>query len=447
MNLLLKLKTKLQSDLHLSELLKGSSVSFIYRLSGLVIAYAFSLVVARTMGAETWGIYSLCLAVVTFVSIFGRMGFDTALLRFNAELKAKKEFGLLKAYNRFSYKVVFIISILLTVVVYFYAGLIADLIFNKPHLAQHFKIAGLSIFPITFSTLNSRALRGLKKISKSVYLEFVSRYLYFLIAFGAAFLILNEFTIESFIWLFVITSYLYFLQGLFWHEKEIRSYDNIKLPKKQIIDFSKVALPLLLASSMLYLKGWVDTLMIGVFLTEKDVGIYNIALKLANVISLPITAINTIAAPKFAENVNKNKELQKIVTTSTKIIFYSTLPIFGVIVIFADPILTLFGNEFTEAYLVLVIISIGSFINAISGSVGYFLQMTGNHVIYQNITIISSLLAVICNLILIPIFGILGASFTSTFIQILWNVSMIVYIKKKYNITTFYLPVLPQRVI
>ena len=210
--------------------------------------------------------------------------------------------------------------------------------------------------------------------------------------------------------------------------------------KKEISVFVKVAISLLMAGSMLYFKGWLDTLMIGAFLSEIDVGVYNIALKLSNLIALPLTAINIIVAPKFAEHFENKDQLQNIVTISTRLIFYTTLPIFLVIIIFGNFILSIFGSNFEQGYMALIIISCGALVNALSGSVGYFLQMTGKQVFYQNITIITSVFIFVLNMLLIPWLGIIGAAITSLLSQVIWNATMVFYIKCKVNLITFYWP-------
>ena len=69
--------------------------------------------------------------------------------------------------------------------------------------------------------------------------------------------------------------------------------------------------------------------MLAIFMTEVDVGIYNVALKVAMLISIPLTAVDSIAAPKFAKinTFNQPNELKIILKQSTKIIFFGSLPI------------------------------------------------------------------------------------------------------------------------
>lgn len=427
-----------------NEIFKGSFASFLNRFLGLVIGYFFSLIVTRELGAETWGVFSLCLAVVTLLGIISRLGYDSALLRFNAELRKNRNYKLLTDFNYISLLISFAVGIALSIAFYYSSNFIATTIFNKQNLAEYFKIASFSLVPLSISYINSRALKGFKKIIKGTYIEYIPLYLYFLIAISYLIYFGYSITISQFLWIFVVVSYIRVVQGCYWHIKEIGRFSDVNINRIKIKRISKVALPLLLASSMLYFKGWLDTLMIGVFMSETDVGIYNIVLKLANIVSLPIVAINTIAAPKFAESYKNKGKLQEIVSVSTKMIFLFTLPILVITIMFSEEILYIFGNEFIVANNVLIIIAIGSFINAISGSVGYLLQMTGSHVAYQNITVIGSVITLVLNLIFIPVFGLMGAAITSLTVQIIWNGSMVIYIHKKYGIRTYYVPFLSE---
>jgi O-antigen/teichoic acid export membrane protein len=64
-------------------LIKGSS-AFIFKIIGSLLGYVFLLLVTRTSGAEAWGIFALCMALLNITSILSRFGVDIALLRFVA---------------------------------------------------------------------------------------------------------------------------------------------------------------------------------------------------------------------------------------------------------------------------------------------------------------------------------------------------------------------------
>ena len=87
-----------------------------------------------------------------------------------------------------------------------------------------------------------------------------------------------------------------------------------------------------------------------------------------------------------------------------------------------------------------MILTIGQSVNAVSGSVGYILQMTGKEIVFQNIVTASVMLNIILNIILIPLFGITGAAVASAASMIFWNAVSAVYIVKSEKIITVYLP-------
>ena len=85
----------------------------------------------------------------------------------------------------------------------------------------------------------------------------------------------------------------------------------------------------MLAQSVQLIMIWTDKLMIGNMMSVTDVGIYGVAFKLSMFASVTLMAINSIAAPKFAEMYGEKnmKDLKKVAQKSTKMIFWSTLPL------------------------------------------------------------------------------------------------------------------------
>ena len=57
---------------------------------------------------------------------------------------------------------------------------------------------------------------------------------------------------------------------------------------------------MLLSTSMFMVMNWTDTLMIGYYLTEDEVGIYRLAFKVAALVTFAQFALNSIAAQMFS---------------------------------------------------------------------------------------------------------------------------------------------------
>ena len=206
----------------------------------------------------------------------------------------------------------------------------------------------------------------------------------------------------------------------------------------------KISIPLLLGQSMMLIMGKIDILMLGAIIDQESVGIYNAALKLSMLAYVGLMAINSIAAPKFAElNESGNLEaLKSLVQKSTKTIFWITLPVVLIFAFLPSQILSVFGEEFQIATYSLIILSVGKMFSAICGSVGTLLQMSGNQKYFQNVLIAAAILNVALNYFLIPEFQLLGAALASLISNVFWNVLMVIYIKKKFGFYTIYLPFL-----
>ena len=204
-----------------------------------------------------------------------------------------------------------------------------------------------------------------------------------------------------------------------------------------------ISLPMFMSATMNFTIGQTGVIMVGMFRSEADVGYYGIAVKLATLTAFVLTAINSMAGPKFSELFHSGQidELLRVAKKAAKLIFWTTIPILLLLIILGKPVIQfLFGTEFTIAYWPMALLVIGQFVHSISGSTGIFMNMTGYQKAYRNIVLAAAILNVVLNLILIPQFGIHGAAFTGMISLVFWNVTALIYIKSKFGKTISYLP-------
>jgi len=201
---------------------------------------------------------------------------------------------------------------------------------------------------------------------------------------------------------------------------------------------------MLLTSSMFLVMHWTDMIMLGMFRAESEVGVYSVVLKMATLASIPLFAINSIAAPKFAEFYRQRdmEGLGRFVRQSTKIVFWASFPFLLAYALFPLPILGVFGEGFGAGALALLLLAAGQFTYAISGSAGHLLNMTGRQNILQNIMFFATGINILLNIILIPDYGINGAALASLISMAFLNLASAAYIKRHFNIVTLYFPLL-----
>ncbi len=467
----LKIFDKLKNDTHLAELIKGSGIAFILKIIGFGFGYIFTLLVTRTLGAKAWGIFALCMVVLQISSVIGRLGMDTALLRFTAEFIGKNDFLGLKYIYKKMINLVIPFSIILSILVFYLSPIISNKVFHKPYLTCYFRVISCAIFPSVLLWIHSEGIRGFKKIKEYMLLQQSGIFILATILFGILLLtnyhltstnyklilINNKLTITNnqltnFIPLFcyVISIIILSIIAFFLYKKyliqnlkfKIQNFKEPQLTNNKLTitnnqltnlnlkskiyncrEILSVSIPMFLSSSMGLIMVWTDTIMLGRFRSGQEVGIYNVALRLSMITSLSLTAINTIAAPKFAEFWCKRdiNGLVKVARQSTKLIFWITLPIFIFLFLFPELILSIFGKEFKIASLSLIILLIGFFFSSVCGSVGMILQMTGNQIYRQNIIFVGAVINILLNYCLIPRWGINGAALSSSITMIFWN--------------------------
>jgi len=435
-----KLKKALK-DQDFSELLKGSGISFILRFGGLAVGYLLTLVIANLFGAKGLGDYVLAVTILRLFTLLAKLGLDTTSIRFIASFASQNKWS---SIFRFRKQVVIILSfstVIASLFMYFLAEPIADLI-NTNY--KYIKLNAFLVLPLSFFMLHYESLRGLKRIAEFSFFYVMSQALFTVVSL----LIIYQFTTTSDVPIYayfvsvIIVSILSFLSFKYSVKKlsdgqesadlEIRSYENLL----------KISIPLMFAQSVQFIMAWTDKLMLGSMSTSEEVGIYHTAFKLSMFAAVALMSINSIASPKFAEMYAKNdmKGLRKIVRQSTKMIFWTSVPLVIIFFMFPEFLLGLFGEEFKVGVNAFILLSCGKLFSSFSGSVGNILQMTGNQNILAKILLFAAILNIVLNLYLIPKYGIDGAALASVISIVVWNSGMILAVKKKLGFYTFYIP-------
>ena len=432
---------RLLRDEHFGEILLGT----IFSLGGKVAAVAFglglNLFVARVYGAESLGVLAIIISVTTIASLFALGGADMAIMKLvpehftrysprSAWRVFRKLLGLVLAH-----------SAVVVGVLWFAAGPLAERVFEKPYLADLLRLCAVFVAFYAVERICIEALRPLKAIK----LYPVAQFLHFAVHLGLL-VVVTTWGRDPYnpVYAYFATSGLLALvmlgvvATLFLRRVE-PGQPSGPASYRTIYDLS---LPMLMTTSMAVIIGNTDVVMLGAMRTEAEVGIYQIAVKVGMLASFVLNAINAMAAPKFSElyHAGKHDELIEVTRQSTRLIFWTTAPIIAVIILGGPWLLAIFGEEYVAGYGALVLLGMGQFINAISGSVGYYLSMTGAHKAFRNIVTVGALVNVFLNGLLIPRWGLEGAAFASMVALASWNLASVVYIRLKYGFLILYLP-------
>ena len=435
------------------ELFKKGGVAMLYRIGGQLLGFLLTFVIAYFFGANGLGDYVLAIIVLKIFTLISKLGLDTASIKYIAGYSSENSLSSILDFRKKSIFLITTVSIICSLVMYLGANIIAEFIKANP---QHIEITSFFILPMSLFIFHYQNMRGLKEIAGYSFFFWMSQALFSLIAI----LVLTTFTKDPAVPLYAylislivisIFSIIFFtyilnkrkqIKGLFTDDKRSESIKNILI----------VSLPLMLAQAVHFIMSWTDKLMLGILdspdvisglsTNSAQIGVYHTAFKLSMFATIGLMAVKSIASPKFAELYKQRefKLLKKVTQQSTKLIFWTTLPLVALFIFFSENLMLLFGDEFQAGVFAFILLSIGRVFVSFSGAAGNLLQMCGRQVIFMNIAVIGSVINVVLNFSLIPIYGINGSAIATMIGLVSFNFLLVYYVKKEFGFYTFYNP-------
>jgi O-antigen/teichoic acid export membrane protein len=403
------------------------------------------------------------MTILSILVMVGSLGMSTAILRYSAQYALSEKVGSIRYVYKIMLSMAVPFSLLLSVLLYCMRIILSEKVFHDSSLTLAFVIVAIIIPFSVINIINAEAIRGQKKIKEAEVFRYIGPSclntillicmivpLFVGSAEGDAGIAARPmwfsffptsmtavFTYSVSIVIICNASFFFFVKTI--NKNSGTFVDKAQLKPKRILD---VSLPMLMTASFYLIMGHTDKIMIGIYRTTAEVGIYDVALKLATITSFTLAAINAIVAPKFAElhYQSKMEELKHVVRFSSKLIFWTSAPILIAYLIFPDFFMSIFGKGFIAGKRALILLAIGQFINAISGSVGFFLNMTGRQAILRNIIFVAAIINIVLNIALVPPLGITGAAIATTVSMGFWNLVALGYVFFKFRIRIGYLP-------
>jgi len=389
-------------------ILSEAFLSFSGMTLGSVFRYIFSIVMARFLGAQMLGIYSLGNAVTRIAEIFALMGLDNGVLRFVSRDTENKENVKNSIYS--SLKFGFLSSIIISIILFCSAEFIVNNLLNEDNfLVIVIKIFALSLPFSVLTLISSFATQAFKILKYKIFVNQIVNPLTLLIAFlasyhflGTKLSILIPTVVSAVVGLVFITKFLSYFTDI--NFKNLIKEDV----NKEILRFS---IPLMFVSAIGIIMHWVDIVMLGILSNATDVGMYHPIDRTAGLVRMILFAFAGIFAPIFSEHYFKKNMLgmKESYQSSSKYILTFSLPVFIFLFVFANPMLLLFGSEFQNAVALKILLT-GIFIQTVFGLGSSTLSMSGNTKFNLFNVSIALILNISLNYILIPQYGIVGAA-------------------------------------
>jgi len=425
-------------------IIAGAGVVFF----GMIIASIFGVInqalLGRFLGPGDYGLFSLGISIVMIVSGFAIFGLGSAISQYIPANIKKGKSNRVHDSIRFSFRFCFGVAILLSIILFMLSNIIATKIFNNNDLEIVIKLLSIALPFTAFYRLAEGLPRGFKKAKYKVFIEDITmkvlRVSIFIILisfsyklFGAIIAYLCAVIFASIAYLYI--TYYKFLPSLdtsFFKDKH-----RYSLVRKEVFS---VAWPLSLAGFTYIFLQHTDRILLGLYMSSSDVGIYVAAFTIASLLISVSLAFTFLFLPVISEYFAERdlSSILKLFSSVTKWVFLITFPLVVYLILYCNDVIRLiYGESFLAGSSALIILSLGIAMYSLSGMAGSILIAIKKTKLNLIAEIIAAVSNVILNILLIPKYGIIGAAIGTSISISLRNISSLGFVYKELKIHPF----------
>ncbi len=423
------------------ELIRGSAVVSVITFLGHILSTGLKLLVSRSYGLIGFGQYALIMAVSRFLSTIIQMGFHQSIVHFISKYNAKQDWVNINHF--FVAGMLQIIKV--SIVVMISLLLFQDILFKVIELENGGLLAALFVSAISsiiaINNYISGSLRGLKLFKEQAIL-FTSTFPFLMIIplLGLKFYSVESTTIYDFLSIGILLNVIILVLAFVFTKRKFPRQLEPLGEKDNIKELTKYSMPIWLSSVLQNAFSSSDRIMLGIFSSIGQVGIYGAGLTFSILFAFPLKAMGPVFQPFIIECYSNNdyKGINKLYNIMVRWSSLFVIPAFSGLLCFGDQLIRVFGIGFEAAYEVMIILSVAQMISTISGIAGTMLNLTEKQGSHTKIMAYAFVIAIILNLLLIPKYGALGAAVGTGISILVANVFRVLKLIKYYSLKTDY---------
>jgi O-antigen/teichoic acid export membrane protein len=276
---------------------RGGAMNIAGQLFSQISFFLITLLLARTLGRTDVGVYAQGFAFLVLLGLLSLSGFRAGLTRFVAVHLAEGDRGALRGTVRLGLGLSMLASVVLGGLLFLLSSVIADGVFGDPHIAVALRFVGATLPASVFIDAALSATQGFKTMKAyalvGLILEPGLR-----LALSAAVLAsggglrgaLAALLVSNYVGAALAAVALRRLMG--------RPTAPPRYDVRQLFAFSTVSWMASLASAGLI---WADTILLGIYMTSADVGVYQVATRMVMLAAFVMTPVNAAFAPRIAD--------------------------------------------------------------------------------------------------------------------------------------------------
>lgn len=438
--------TEIENGVFISgTILKGAAIVLLLNLVGRVLLTVSMLLLSNHLGVSEFGVFVASLSLIRLFAVVSQFGANQSVVHFLSRFRVKKDWSSAFATFKYGLQIIGVGLAVMIVVFLLMRNYISQSVLGGIRTDLLFGILVLFIL-FTFNNYFSLVLRGLRKIAAQTFffnvgfpLGLILSILILIATDRVNWVLHNTYYLTALIFCCIILVAVLYIVIIF-QKKHSGSISDIHL--SEVLHYS---LPVWLNAMFTKGNSQLAPIMLGILATTTEIGLFGASKIIMVLVTFVLMTFNQIFQPLIAEAFTKNDRsaMSNYYNSVVSLSAFVILPITGGLIIFGDYVLNWFGPDFREAYLVLVIVLIAGVFNTVSGPAGTFLIMAKRQYTSLKIILFGFLLNVGLNLVLIPLYGAVGAAISFCISMITINVLRVKKIIQYFKIQTkFFRPLL-----
>jgi O-antigen/teichoic acid export membrane protein len=413
----------------------GSIMAFGIHVGGAGLTYCSQLVIARIVGAGSFGVYAYVFSWMTMLAYLSALGFDVAVLRFIPAYQAQESWPLLRGLIGYAERRAALVGFGVVAIGIAIVGIRAG---DLPHeLTQTFMV-GFFLVPVwALLWIRCSVVRAFGGVVSALAPDRMVRD-GVLLGIVCVLSVIPGLRIDA-TWAMAATlvssAVGLALVTLAKHRRKPEAVGGVR-PAYAGRTWSRAALPLVVIGVAEVVMNRTGVVLLGWIGKTTDAGIYALAFNISFMAALPRTAVNALFAPTISRLYVRNDRaaLQALVTRTALWTLTGAACIALPLAFLAGPLMGWFGHSFVAGVPAMRILLLGQIVAAGAGSQLYLLTMTGHERSAAALMVASAAANAALGAVLVGPLGPAGAAIATTTALLAWNAAMATLIWRRLNV-------------
>ncbi len=431
-------------------LFSGGVWAFSAKLGTLILGISANALLTRLLSPAEFGSYLLLFSIVNWGASLGTLGLPQTATRFIAEALPNRFSNRIRKTVRFSLGLGLLGGLTIAVAYMVFGFRIGLIIFEAPVLATTTGLTAGWIIATALQRIIGESFRGFHNIRNASLFATTNLGLLTSAALVLTLTILlwgyGSATLRQVLLVTTLASWSTVAFGRWLLGKRVSKLQQVeslekphpqdKLQAKEIL---QVAWPILVSNATLFLLTQTDIWILSAVRPNEEVAIYGAALRLVNLVSLPLLIINAVVPPLIAELYAQNRKqlLEDLLRALTTVAGLPASIALIALIVFGAPILEIvYGGFYREGAMILVVLSLGQLSNVLSGPCGLLLIMTGHERRMMLISVLAGVITIAAAFAITRHFGAVGLSTVFATSVLVQNGLKLAYSKRLTGIWT-----------